>query len=127
MRLFAMHPWTNLVTGSAYNDIQWRYDELNNQLQTKLTAGPLTLEAAKETIDFLTPDPAYGKFPTYYNPPKSGCLGLPLKGKPNPDAWKTIPIKGAVSLMDLKNKVIHSHYGYYGDKWVQIHLKNYFP
>ena len=125
MRLFAMHPWTNLVASKYYDDSQWRYDELNYQLLTTLDAGSLTLEAAKEIINFLTPDPVHGKFPDYYNPPKCRCRRL-FRGRcDDSDDWKYVPIKGAVSLMDLKNKTIHSHFGYYGEKWVQIRLENY--
>ncbi len=131
MRLFAMHPWTNLVASKDYDDVQWRYDELNNQLLTTLSEKKqLTLEDAKGIIDFLTPDPdpdtnpTHRKFPDYYNPPKCWCCGLFCK-KPDPDAWKHLPIRGAVSLMDLKNKTIHCHYGYYGDDWVQVRLNEY--
>jgi hypothetical protein len=131
MRLFAMHPWTNLIASSHYDEVQWRYDELNNQLLTTLSEKKqLTLEDAKGIIDFLTPDPdtdtnpTHRKFPDYYNPPKCWCCGLFCK-KPDPDAWKHLPIRGAVSLMDLKNKTIHSHYGYYGDDWVQVRLNEY--
>jgi hypothetical protein len=123
MRLYAMHPWTNLVCAGEYDDIQWRYDELDYQLLTELfPAGtgtapqPLSLDRAKEIIDFLSPNPAYGKFPDYYNP-KRRCHDR--------EPWETVPVHGSVSLMDLQKRVMHSHYGYHGDEWVQVHLMRY--
>ena len=145
MRLYAMHPWTNLVSASQLDDLQWRYDELNYQLLSKLypTPGgaltPLSLEDAKGLIDYLTPDPEKGKHPEYYNPPPepasgffprilewlrslfSGRIGSPAEGAD----WRDVQIEGSVSLMDLKEKIIHSHYGYHGDGWVTIHLEEY--
>ena len=143
MRLFAMHPWTNLIASSHYDDIQWRYDELNNQLLARLypepdgELTPLSLEDAKDIIDFLTPNPDKGKYPDYYNPEPEGPCWRRLwdrlrdefrryrnSGSGRSD-WKSIPVDGSVSLMDLKGKTIHSHYGYHGDDWVQIALPNY--
>jgi hypothetical protein len=145
MRLYAMHPWTNLVSASQLDDLQWRYDELNHQLLSKLypTFGgspvPLSLEDAKDLIDYLTPNPDKGKHPEYYNPSPEPARGFfrrlwawlrnLLTGRGNtasPGAdWRSIQIEGSVSLMDLKEKTIHSHYGYHGDGWVTIHLEEY--
>jgi hypothetical protein len=143
MRLFAMHPWTNLVSAGQLDDLQWRYDELNDQLLSKLypaSAGqlaPLSLQDAKDLIDYLTPNPDKGKHPEYYNPlpePETGffrrlwtwLLKTIFGPSRTPDAdWRSIPIEGSVSLMDLKDKAIHSHYGYHGDGWVTIHLEEY--
>jgi hypothetical protein len=117
MRLFAMHPVSNLVGASNYDDIQWRYDELNNELLSELypepdrKLKPLSFDDAKRIIDFLAPYPD-AKFPDYYNPS--------LKYD-----WRKIKIEGSVNLMDLKNCVMHSHYGYYGDEWVKVTLPNY--
>jgi len=140
MRLFAMHPWTNLIAGSQYDDIQWRYDELNYQLLSTLyprpdgDLRPLSVERAKDIIDFLTPDPEKGKYPDYYNPMPERAwwwqlldrLWRRFLGRHNRDSrrddWKNVPIGGSISLLDLKERVIHSHYGYYGDEWVQITL-----
>lgn len=134
MRLFAMHPWTNLIASDHYDEVQWRYDELNNQLLTKLSEKKLTLEDAKGIIDFLSP---CREFPDYYNPqPESPCwrrlldrLRGKLSGHRNSDSKRddceNIQVRGSVSLMDLKERVIYSHYGYYGDDWVQIHLEKY--
>jgi hypothetical protein len=34
-------------------------------------------------------------------------------------------IGGAKSLMDLKAKIIESHYGYVNDQWIKLHFINY--
>jgi hypothetical protein len=145
MRLYAMHPWTNLVSASQLDDLQWRYDELNCQLLSKLypTPGgaltPLSLEDAKDLIDYLTPNPEKGKHPEYYNPPPEPATGFfqriwewlrnlftGREGTASERAdWREVQIEGSVSLMDLKEKTIHSHYGYHGDGWVTIHLEEY--
>ena len=144
MRLFAMHPWTNLVSASQLDDLQWRYDELNNQLLSKLYPAPdgrlvpLSLEDAKDLIDYLTPNPEKGRHPEYYNPPPESPKGFfrrlwnwlvkLFSGREAASLsadWRSIEIEGSVSLMDLKEKTIHSHYGYHGDGWVTIHLEEY--
>jgi hypothetical protein len=143
MRLYAMHPWTNLIASSDYDDIQWRYDELNNQLLTRLypepdgEVQPLTLEEAKGLINYLTPDPEKGRFPTYYNPPP-GRKGLQrlwdllrhlIRGEDSPTPssgdWRDVQIHGSISLMDLGERTMHSYYGLYGDGWVTVHLGEY--
>jgi hypothetical protein len=138
MRLFAMHPWTNLLAASHYDNLQWRYDELNNELLDRLEDAnqPLSLEEAKDAIDFLSPNPQK-KNHDYYDPKPTStccqrlwhrlCRKFPGRHRPDPksDHWKHIQVHGSVSLMDLKNKVIYSHYGYHGDEWVHISLKEY--
>ena len=42
-----------------------------------------------------------------------------------PDPAREVQIEGSVSLMDLKEKTIHGHYGYHGDGWLTIHLEEY--
>lgn len=112
MRLMAMQEWVALVAGSNLNDIQWRYDELNNELLQAIDDAQkgVKIDHAKalDLIDFLRPT---GKFPTYRN-----------KDGGDPDK---IVIHGSISLCELKEKVIDSHFGYYGDKWVTIHLPYY--
>jgi hypothetical protein len=110
MRLQAMHPCVTRVAAEYYDNMQWRYDALNDELVSRIKndARPITFEEARNIIDFLAP---YGKYPNYYNP----------DGKP----LERIQIPGAVSLMDLREKKITSHYGYYADEWVTIHLSNY--
>ncbi len=110
MRLCGMSEWIALILSSRFDDLQWRYDELNNELLTLLEKGYITYDEAKNTINFLSPD---GKFPDYYNKDHQ-----PLE---------TLAIQGCVSIMDLKKVTIDSHYGYYDDEWVTITLPNYFP
>jgi hypothetical protein len=108
MRYYAMNWWTYIVSKDSLDDIQWRYDELNNELLTVLQKGYMTKDEARTTIDFLAP---YGKFPTYYN-----AANKPLN---------QIQVHGSVSLLDLKELTIESHYGYYSDEWIALSLKNY--
>lgn len=112
MRYYSMHPWTSWVVGGIVNDIQWRYDELNKQLSDTIESkGYIGYEAARDLISFLSP---YGKYPGYYN------------GNPKSRDGKEIRIEGCVSLFDLKNLTVESHYGYFCDKWVKLSLPNYF-
>jgi hypothetical protein len=108
MRLCAMNWWTSIIASAHLNDIQWRYDELNNELLALLDKGYMTYNEAKETIDFLAP---YGRFPDYYNKDKK-----PLN---------QLQINGSVSLLDLKELTIETHYGYFSDEWIKISLKGY--
>lgn len=112
MRMVAMNEWVALVAGSELNDIQWRYDELNNELLEAIDDAKkgdlIDHDKAQDIIDFLRPT---GKFPTYRN--KDG-------GDP-----ATCVIHGSVSLFELKDRVMDSHFGYYGDEWVTITLPNY--
>ncbi len=110
MRLCAMLPWTSVIVGKKINDIQWRYDELNNRILTAVDREPVTYDKAKELLDFLRPD---GDFPEYY------------KNNPRSRDGKEIQIQGSQSLLDLKKKTIESHYGYYCDEWVKISLMKY--
>jgi len=112
MRLFAMSPWISTLLGkNTINDIQWRYDELNNQVLTALEQNSyISYDKAKELIDYLAP---YGKYPSYYKNNKSSRDG------------KEKVIHGCVSLCDLKNKTIESHFGYYCDEWIKLDLQKY--
>lgn len=112
MRYFSMHPWTSRVVGGIVNDIQWRYDELNSLIEDTIErSGYIGYEAARDLITFLSP---YGKNSGYY------------AGNPRSKDGKEIRIEGCVSLFDLKNLTVESHYGYYCDKWVKLNLSNYF-
>ncbi len=112
MRCFAMHRWTRRVIGKRVDDIQWRYDELNRQIHDRLAVkGSIGFEDAKELISFLAP---YGKFTDYY------------ADNPRSSDGKEIRIEGCVSVFDLKNRVVESHYGYYCDNWVRISPARYF-
>jgi hypothetical protein len=117
MRLTAMNDWVAVVAAGNLNDIQWRYDELNNEIfqavgRAKDSRNPqlITADTAWKIIKFLTTAPGY-HFPSYYNP--------------NGDCWKTRQIHGSVSLFDLKEKKIKSCFGYHGDEPVEITLPNY--
>lgn len=112
MRYFAMHRWTQRIVGKRVNDIQWRYDELHRQLRDRLAEnGSIGLEAAKDLISFLAP---YRKYKSYY------------ADNPKSSDGKEIRIEGALSVFDLKNKAVESHYGYYCDKWIRLTLPSYF-
>jgi len=112
MRYFAMHGWTQRIIGKRVNDIQWRYDELNRAIYDRLEArGSVSFEDAKELISFLSPT---GKNKEYH------------ADNPRSRDGKQIRIEGCISLFDLKNKVVESHYGYYCDRWVRLTLPQYF-
>ncbi len=111
MRLCAMDAWTLLIAGGQINDIQWRYDALNDQINRALTEyGSIDYERARKIADFLAP---YGEHSTYYAKNPKSVDGSRLR------------IEGCVSLFDLKAKTAESHYGYYGDPWVRTTLMNY--
>lgn len=112
MRLCAMRPWTAAIASGYVNDIQWRYDELNNQIRQEISdSGAIDYAAAKRLIDFLSP---YGKFPDYY------------RKNPKSRDGKETRIEGCTTLFDLKRKTADSHYGYYCDEWVKTTLPMYF-
>jgi hypothetical protein len=112
MRYFAMHRWTQKIIGKRVNDIQWRYDELHRQLHDRLKEkGSIGIADARELISFLAP---YGKNRDYY------------AGNPKSRNGRETRIEGALSVFDLKNRTVESHYGYYCDKWVKLTLPAYF-
>jgi hypothetical protein len=100
MRLCAMREWTNLVALNYMPDNLWRYDELSRQCYEAY--GGIDAARARQLIDFLSPD---GSFPDYYGD--------------NP------VIKGSVSLCNLTDKTIISHYGFQPDEWMKVTLPNY--
>lgn len=111
MRLCAMDAWTLLIAGGHINDIQWRYDALNNLIRSALAEhGIINYDTARKLADFLAP---YGQFPAYYAKNPKSADGSRLR------------IEGCVSLFDLKAKTVESYYGYYGDAWVKTTLINY--
>ncbi len=112
MRYFAMHGWTQRIIGKRVNDIQWRYDELNWAIYDRLEAnGSIGFEDARELISFLSPN---GKNKEYH------------AENPRSKDGKQLRIEGCISLFDLKNRVVESHYGYFCDKWVRMTLPEYF-
>ncbi len=111
MRFYAMHPWTAMVVGDKINDIQWRYDVLNDQvLEALRERGSINYQMAKQLIDYLAPN---GKYPSYY------------AKNPRSRDKREICIEGCTSIFDLKKKTVESHYGYYCDEWVKVTLPNY--
>lgn len=109
MRLCAMFPWSVFVAQGELDDIQWRYDELNYAILSALkNGGTVDFDKARNLISFLKPD---GKFKKYYNPDNK-----PLS---------EVQVFGSISILDLKNKIIKSLYGYFADEWVRITLPNY--
>ena len=111
MRFYAMHPWTAIVVGDKINDIQWRYDALNDEILKAIAKnGSIDYHTAKMLVDYLAP---YGVYPSYYE--------KNLRSSDN----KEISIEGCTSIFDLKKKTVESHYGYYCDEWVKITLPNY--
>lgn len=112
MRYFSMHRWAARIVNRKVDDLQWRYDELNSQINEMLSKrGSIGMEEAKELVSFLTP---LGKNPDYY------------KDNPKSRDGSQIRIEGCDSVFDLKNLVVESHYGYYCDKWVRLSLRKYF-
>ncbi|MCG6552377.1 MAG: carcinine hydrolase/isopenicillin-N N-acyltransferase family protein [Candidatus Magnetominusculus sp. LBB02] len=109
MRLCAMSNSVNIVAARHWDDSQWRYDVLVGLLKNALDVKKsMDFNEAGKIIDFLAP---YGQFPDYYNPEKKNL--------------DDVIIEGSVSVLDLKNRVIKSHYGCYSDDWVTITLDNY--
>jgi hypothetical protein len=117
MRMYSMSKWIAEVSSSQADRIQWRYDDLNKRILKHLEdAGPIDFEAAKELITYLRPfsmvdgEKVPGPNAGYYLEPEYN---------------NELIIDGSVSVMDLKNLVIESHFGFYRDEWVRISLKNY--
>jgi len=100
MRLCAMYEWSNAVARAKACDILWRYDELNRQCLEAY--GTIDEAVARRLIDFLSPA---GPFKDYYGD--------------NP------VIEGSVSLCNLTDRVIDSHFGYQPDPWVRLTLPRY--
>jgi hypothetical protein len=113
MRLPAMYEWTTMLAGGVdtLKDAQWRYDTLNDLILGQLEKGPIDYDTAKKLIDFLSPKQK--EYSCYYD--------RYLRSKD----CKEIAIDGCVSLLDLENKTIESHFGYFCDEWVKITLPKY--
>jgi hypothetical protein len=114
MRLCGMDPWTaEVVARDHYDDIQWRYDELNKRVMAAY--GKIDFEKALELIDFLAPHPKERPFRGYYK----------REGHDTSSDGKSCVIDGSVSVCNLTDRVIKSHFGYYHDEWVRITLGEY--
>lgn len=115
MRLTSMTEWITILQSNDINEFQWRYDKINEQIQTIFNNEEIiTRETAQHLIDFLrptedNPDPVCREF---YN---HGFKKDPKK----------IIIEGSTSLFELKNKIIRSHFGYHGDEWIEIHFSKF--
>ncbi|MCK5145326.1 hypothetical protein KAR48_01150 [bacterium] len=111
MRYLGMAEWISMVSSTHINGFQWRYDELCHQL---LNSESINEVKAQHLIDFLRPnnDNVNTDARMFYNPNLDK----------NPDA---IPVDGSVSLFELTEKKIMSHFGYYGDLWVSLTLPAY--
>lgn len=108
MRLCAMNPMTIEMAKNKANEVQWRYDELNNQIL--FNYGNIDAEKALELIDFLSPERKHSEF--YKNNKKSSD-------------GKTQRIRGSISLFNVTDKTVKSKYGFYADDWISITLPNY--
>ncbi len=109
MRLCSMHPWSVFIAQGELDDFQWRYDQLNHEIFSALQDGnTIDFGKARDLISFLRPN---GKFKEYYNPDNR-----PLS---------EVQVYGSISILDLKNKIIESLYGYFADEWIRITLPNY--
>jgi hypothetical protein len=111
MRLVAMNERTAILAGSRFDEFQWRYDELNNELLCQIASGGLNASTAWSIINFLTPDPAAGRFPKFHN-----SAAIP---------WQTVEVDGSVSLCELRSRTMKSLFGHYGDAPVTITLPRY--
>lgn len=118
MRLCQMAPWSSLISEKYWNDVPWRYDALNDLLQTQF--GSLDADTAWTAINFLSP--TIGKYPDYYVYHKSPVITyMGPDGKPH----ETTEVHGCVTLCNLSEKTMKSLYGYYADPPVEITLPNY--
>lgn len=104
MRICSMDELANQIARSRTPDFIWRYDELNRRCS--LAYGEIDWAKARELIDFLSP----AQTPQYY----TDHSGRPIE-----------IIGGGVSLLDLTDRTITSHFGYRSDDWVDLDLKNY--
>jgi hypothetical protein len=109
-----------LLAGRHSNDIQWRYDALNDLILKKIDerhneGQSLDEEDVKELIDFLAPmpDDDTRHYKCYYD-----------RHQRSEDS-KENAIEGSTSVMELKGLTITSHFGYYCDEWVKLSLPGY--
>jgi hypothetical protein len=116
MRLCGMEPWSVEVAKDQLDDIQWRYDQLNDLILNNY--GSINWEQAWKLINYLAPDGCYVTDYYQHNPDYKytndqgqQCL--------------TKQIQGSVSLCNLTEKVALSRYGYYADEPVTTTLLNY--
>ncbi len=116
IRLCSMNPWTVEVAKDQFDDIQWRYDQLNDLILN--TYNNIDWDQAWRVINFLAPDGCYVTDYYQHNP---DYTYMDLQGQ----QCQTKQIQGSVSLCDLTAKVVLSRYGYYADEPVMTTLLNY--
>lgn len=117
MRFCSMDPWTAEVAGSQLNDIQWRYDKLNDLILTRY--GQINWDEAWKLINFLAAEPGSYVEDYYQNNPD-------YKYQNEQGEWcVTKQVEGSVSLCNLTTKVARSRYGYFADQPVRTTLLNY--
>lgn len=123
MRLLGMSDWSNLVAAeSDYCDFQWRYDVLNNKLDTAINNGPMDQAKARDIINFLRPynsDGSKAEFHAYY-----GVHTNP-DGSQQDIPFHEVMVFGSVSLFDLRSLSIETLYDHYADPWVPVSLKGF--
>jgi hypothetical protein len=120
MRLLAMNEWTAHFAAAkdSYDDFQWRYDVLNRGILTELEKnGALTLDSARNLIDFLRPYEPDGAPAANHN-----YYGVYRDRVSRPTE---VPIGGVVSVFDLKELRMKAHYGWYADEWVEVDFKSF--
>ncbi|MFC2105815.1 hypothetical protein ACFLS0_03605 [Candidatus Bipolaricaulota bacterium] len=134
MRLCAMDKWIDALEAKHADDSQWRYDTLNHLVQQtrwvnekdgarRSAPKRLTFNDVKHLISFLEPECAIGDCPYAV---KTQCYHYRRYENPAcKKAKRPIAIEGAVSVFNLKRRVIESYFGYYGDEWVKLRLLNY--
>jgi len=119
------------------SDSQWRYDELNHQVRKarwydeneRMLAEPqkLSFDDVKRLINFL--EPRCAREDCTREIQKNCYHSAKYKNevcKTEPSAREAeIPIEGILSVFDLKNRIVESYFGYYGDPWVKLRLMEY--
>lgn len=116
MRLCSMNQWVVKVVEGQLDDIQWRYDKLNDLILSHY--GAINWTEAWNLINFLAPN---GCYETDYYHHNADYQYTDEQGKQR----LTKQVLGSVTLCNLTTKVAQSLYGYYVDAPVRTTLMNY--
>ncbi len=127
MRLAMMWEWSAAINNmkssgiAKTDDIQWRFDKLNQLFIDALAGGGIIdYQKAKDLANYLSPkDNKFDNDCAGYTAISHNPEDVDSDGKPH------MRIEGSTSLLDLKKKTIEARYGYYDDQWVKIGLLNY--